>query len=111
MAVAAKTTKVDFVTTRTKNVASDLRETGTLVVMTDTEGTVPSTVNNTTQDYLYFKGKVLAGGVGFKDSTTLAKATYIANNYQGLYTTVENLAETVPISDPSITSIVDKYFD
>ena len=99
--------KVSFVTTYTDTVPDKLKETGALTVFDDKNDIVPDTFNNETQQYLYFRGNIIAGGVGFKSKEMLSKATYAANNYESLEQKVDDVKS---ITIPEVDTIFDEVF-
>lgn len=91
---------VNFTTTSKYQTTQKLQNTGDLVIMTDLNGNLPDIVAeqeaddvaNSYRNYLFFRGNLIAGGIGFKDISYLNKATYMASKYDDVFNTLNELS-------------------
>lgn len=90
--------KVEFIITNSDDVPSYLANTGSLIMMTDENGSIPD-YERSREDhkksfsYLYFKDSLIAGGIGFSSFSELDAATYLLNSYEDTFNDIYSKIE------------------
>lgn len=86
--------EVRFVLTSTDKIPAELKNTGSLIVMSDPDGTIPaSELGKVFDKYIYYEDELIAGGIGFNSIDELINAAYAGLSYNDIYSKLLSLHE------------------